>query len=199
MAPRQVPLECFCCGETNPWEVKPVDFVAPFRDTQHSFVANVNQCRNCDAISPSSEQSDAISAEVRKEHVRWISRELTKAREELGLTIDGFVSQTGMPRATVARASSGESLIDASTEQLLWSQVARLRNLRYIRQWTTMQPQALDFSREVEIVPRGSSQSGSVRNYRSLLNEANPSSLTTARPFLHDLSSVEESSLPRLV
>lgn len=199
MAPKQVPLECFCCGEANPWEVKPVDFVAPFRDTEHSFVANVNQCRNCDAISPSSEQTDAISAKVREEHVQWISRELTKAREELGLTIDGFVNQTGMPRATVARASSGESLIDASTEKLLWTETARLRNQRYIRQWTAMQPSASDFSRDVEIVPSSGSQMISVRTYRSILNRATQSPLTTAKPFFHDISSAEDSSLPLLV
>ena len=195
----QTPSSCLCCGANQPWEVKPVDFVAPFRDTQHSFVANANQCRNCDAISPSSEQTDAISAQVREEHVRWISEELTKARNELGLTIDGFVNQTGMPRATVARASSGESLIDASTEKLLWSEIARLRNLRYIRQWTSMQPRALDFSCEVEIVQSGGNQVISVRNYRPLLKNAAHSPLPPSRQFFHDFSSAEDSSLPQLV
>lgn len=176
-----------------------MDFVAPFRDTEHKFIANMNQCRNCDAISPSSEQIDAISAQVREEHVRWISQELTKAREELGLTIDGFVNQTGMPRATVARASTGKSLIDASTEKLLWSEVARLRNLRYIRQWTAMQPRALDFSCEVEIVRSSGSQMISVRNYRPILNNLAQSPLPTARQFFHGFSSAEDSSLPQLV
>ena len=199
MAPKQVPLECLCCGEANPWEIKPVDFVAPFRDTEHSFVANVNQCRKCDAISPSAEQTNAISAQVREEHVRWISQELTKARAELGLTIDGFVSQTRMPRATVARASSGESLIDASTEKLLWSEVSRLKQQRYIRQWTAMQPRFVDFSREVEIVPCGGSQMINVRNYRPILDKSAQSPVLPSRQFFHDFSSAEDSSLTQLV
>lgn len=136
----QVPMECLCCGTPDPWQVKPVDFVAPFRGQEHSFVVEVNQCQNCGDVSPDREQSNLISAKVRDEHKHWISQELTKARAELHLTIDALVEQTGMARATVSRASSGESLIDASTEKMLWLEIARLKYERNVQIWQSMEP-----------------------------------------------------------
>jgi hypothetical protein len=138
LAPRAIPAECLSCGEPQPWVVNTVEFSAPFRGVQHTVSASVNQCRHCDAISTSPEQVEVISAKVREAHKGWVAARFKKAMKELGLTIDGFVKETGLPRATVARASSGEPLIEASTEKLLWHEIETLREKRFMRMYTAM-------------------------------------------------------------
>lgn len=130
LAPRKVPTECLSCGEPQPWVVNTVEFSSPFRGAQHTVSASVNQCRHCEAISTSPEQIEAISAKVREAHKGWVAARFKKAMKELGLTIDGFVKESGLPRATVARASSGEPLIEASNEKLLWHEIEALRHKR---------------------------------------------------------------------
>jgi len=138
LAPRAIPTACLSCGEPQPWVVNTVEISAPFRGTQHTVSASVNQCRHCDAISTSPEQLEAISAKVRDAHKVWVAMRFKKAMKELGLTIDGFVMETGLPRATVARASSGEPLIEASNEKLLWHEIETLREKRFVRMCTAM-------------------------------------------------------------
>lgn len=152
LVPRKVPKECLSCGEPLPWVVSAVDFSAPFRDAQHTVSAPVNQCRSCDAISTSPEQFEAVSAKEREAHKTWVAAEFKKAMKELGLTIDGFVKATGLPRATVARASCGESLIEASNEKLLWHEIEALRQKRIARLCTGMAMNTLRSSRQRIII-----------------------------------------------
>lgn len=138
LAARKLPPECLCCGEAQPWVVNAVAFTSPFRGIDHTFSANVNQCRHCDAISTTPEQFEVISLKVRDAHKAWVSKELKNVMKELNITIDGLVQKTGFARATVARASSGELLIEASTEKLLWHEIEELRSERIAKIWTTM-------------------------------------------------------------
>lgn len=123
LAPRTLPPQCLCCGTDNPWVENSVEMTAPFRGRQHTIQAKVSQCRHCDAVSTTPEQAEIISALVREAHRQWISAEFKKAQRELGFTIDSFTAATGIPRATLARASSGGSLIEASLEELLWLKI----------------------------------------------------------------------------
>lgn len=138
LAPRKLPPECLCCGEVQPWVVNTVGFNSPFRGIDHTVSASVNQCRHCDTITTTPEQHEAISLKVRDAHKAWVSKELKKVMKELNITIDGLVQKTGFARATVARASSGELLIEASIEKLLWHEIEELRRERITQIWTTM-------------------------------------------------------------
>lgn len=121
-----MPAECLCCGEANPWVINKVDFIAPFRDTEHCFRAEVHQCRSCDAVTTTEEQSAAISAQVREAHGKWISEKLKKAQRELGLSLRDLAERTCVAFATLGRISSGDHLIDPNTEKLLWMEIEKL-------------------------------------------------------------------------
>ncbi len=138
LAPRKLPAECLCCGEAQPWVVNTVAVTSPFRGVDHTIFACVNQCRHCDAISTTPEQFEAISGKVRDAHKAWVAKELKNALKGLGMTIDSFVRKTDLARATVARASCEESLIEANTERLLWHEIDELRRKQIAHIWTTM-------------------------------------------------------------
>lgn len=130
LKPRLLPPSCLCCGEENPWVLNNVEFTAPFRDTEHGFRTEVNQCRHCDAISTTEEQSAAISAKVRESHRKWMSERLKAAQRELGLSLRDLAERTGIPFATLGRVSSGEHLIEATMEKLLWMEIGKLTHER---------------------------------------------------------------------
>lgn len=138
LPPRKLPTECLCCGKQNPWVIKKVEFVAPFRETEHSFRSEAHQCRHCDAISTNPEQVKATSIKVRDAHKAWISQKFKKASRELGVSIRDLASLTDIPFATLARASSGESLIEASIEKMLWQEFEGLRQKHLASAWIHM-------------------------------------------------------------
>ena len=142
---RKLPPECLCCGQANPWIPNKVDFTTPFRDTEHKFRAEVNQCRHCDAISTTPEQVEKISAEVREAHRVWISKKFKTACKELGVSIRELVTLTGIPHATLARASSGERLIEATVEKLLWKEIKVLRDKRLMSALINMRTEPANF------------------------------------------------------
>jgi transcriptional regulator with XRE-family HTH domain len=130
LKPRNLPSQCLCCGEENPWVINKVEFVAPFRDTEHVFRAEVNQCRHCDAVATTEGQSEAISLKVRESHRKWMSERLKAAQKELGLSLRELAEKTSIPFATLGRVSSGEHLIEATLEKLLWLEIAQLTHAR---------------------------------------------------------------------
>ena len=152
LPPRKLPTECLCCGEENPWVINKVEFVAPFRDTEHSFRAEAHQCRHCDAISTTPEQVEAISAKVRDVHKAWISQKFKSASNELGVSIRQLVALTNIPQATLARASSGESLIEATVEKLLWKEIEALRESHLASVWLHMPTKAIHIPAEMAII-----------------------------------------------
>jgi hypothetical protein len=139
LALRKLPPECLCCGEAQPWVINSVGFTSPFRGIDHTVSASVNQCRHCDAISTTPEQFEVITVKVRDAHKAWVSKRLKNVMKELSFTLDGLVHKTGLARATVARASCGDMLIEASTEKLLWHEIEILQRERIARIWTTME------------------------------------------------------------
>jgi hypothetical protein len=179
LAPRAIPTECLSCGEPQPWVVNTVEISAPFRGTQHTVSASVNQCRHCDAISTSPEQLEAISAKVRDAHKVWVATRFKKAMKELGLTIDGFVMQTGLPRATVARASSGEPLIEASNEKLLWHEIETLREKRFVRMCTAMSQRGK--MRPIVIIQASTQQAAIQISYAKILKTVEQSPVIAPR------------------
>lgn len=126
LKPRQLPPSCLCCGEENPWVLNKVEFTAPFREAEHEFRAEVNQCRHCDAIATTEEQSAAISEQVRDAHWKWNSAKLKAAQKVLGLSLRDLAEKTGVPFATLGRISSGDHPIEATIERLLWMEIDRL-------------------------------------------------------------------------
>lgn len=142
LPPRKLPTECLCCGEVDPWVINKVEFTAPFRDTEHLVRAEVNQCRHCDAISTTEEQSAVISALVRDVHQRWISEKLKKAQKELGMSLRDLAEKSRIPFATLGRISSGEHLIEATMEKLLWLEIGKLNQARITERWLQMGQQA---------------------------------------------------------
>lgn len=138
LPPRKLAPECPCCGEAAPWVVTKVDFTAPFRDTEHVVRAEVNQCRHCDAITTTEEQSAAISAQVREAHRKWISERLKKAQKELGLSLRELSGKADIPFATLGRISAGEHHIEATSEKLLWLEIEKLTQERRSARWIQM-------------------------------------------------------------
>ncbi len=142
LKPRQLPQECLCCGESNPWVLNTVEFTAPFRDAEHLFRAEVNQCRHCDAISTTEEQSAVITAQVRDAHRKLISEKLKKAQKELGFSLRELAEKSCIPFATLGRISSGDHLIEATMEKLLWMEIGKLTRARIMEGWLQMEQHA---------------------------------------------------------
>lgn len=180
LPPRKIPTECLCCGAVNPWVINKVEFVAPFRDTEHCFRAEANQCRHCDAIATTPEQVEAISGKVRDAHKTWISQKFKQSCRELGVSIRELVNLTGIPFATLARASSGESLIEATVEKLLWIEIERLTEESRTARWMKMEPQdfrVMNGSVVVKTDPRNA------RVYSGIWKTATQSSLGNSHDF----------------
>jgi transcriptional regulator with XRE-family HTH domain len=138
LPPRKLASECPCCGEANPWVLTKVDFTAPFRDTEHVVRAQVNQCRHCDAITTSEDQSAAIATQVREAHRKWISERLKKAQKELGLSLRELSEKADIPFATLGRISAGEHYIEATSEKLLWLEIEKLTHEHRSACWIQM-------------------------------------------------------------
>ena len=138
LPPRKLPTECLCCGKENPWVINKVEFVAPFRETEHSCLSEAHQCRHCGAISTTPEQVEAISVRVRDAHKAWISQKFKEACRALGVSIRDLVGLTDIPFATLARASSGESLVEATVEKMLWQEFEVLRQKHLASAWIHM-------------------------------------------------------------
>ncbi len=153
LPPRKLPTECLCCGGENPWVIHKVEFVAPFRETEHSFRVEAHQCRHCDAISTTPEQLEAISRKVRDAHKAWISQKFKKACRALGVSIRDLVGLTDIPFATLARASSGESLIEATVEKMLWQEFEVLRQKHLAAAWIHMSIPAPSAHRTIKMQP----------------------------------------------
>lgn len=173
LPPRKLPTECLCCGEESPWVINKVEFTAPFRETEHSFRAEAHQCRHCDAISTTPEQVKAISAKVRDAHKAWISQTFKEACRELGVSIRDLVGLTDIPFATLARASSGESLIEATVEKLLWREIEVLRESRLASTWLHMPTMAIPIPSGVATIKIQATQ----HLYAKVLNSASQSPL----------------------
>lgn len=124
--PRKLPTWCLSCGAENPWVVQHVDMSAPFRDAVHQFRAEVHQCRHCDAVTTTEEQSAAISAQVEKAHQKWVTDRFKATQSELGLSLRELADKIRIPFATLGRISSGGHSIEATTEKLLWMELDKL-------------------------------------------------------------------------
>jgi len=142
LKPKKLPQECLCCGESNPWVINTVNFTAPFREVEHSVQALVHQCRHCDAIATTEEQSEALLVKSRVAHTKWISEKLKKAQKELGLSLREFAERSVIPFATLGRISSGDHLIEATMEKLLWMEIEKLTHTRKTERWIQMEQHA---------------------------------------------------------
>jgi len=142
LKPKQLPQECLCCGESNPWVLNTVNFSAPFRDVEHPVQALVHQCRHCDAIATTEEQAESLLVKAREAHMKWLSDNLKKAQKELGLSLREFAEKSGIPFATLGRISSGDHLIEATMEKLLWMEIGSLTHARKTERWIQMEQHA---------------------------------------------------------
>jgi hypothetical protein len=129
-----------------------VDFTAPFRDTEHVVRAEVNQCRHCDAISTTEEQSAAISAQVREAHRKWVSDRLKKAQKELGLSLRKLSDKADIPFATLGRISAGEHHIEATSEKLLWLEIEKLTHEHLSACWIQMAGHSLRVTNGASVI-----------------------------------------------
>jgi hypothetical protein len=127
LKPKKLPQECLCCGEENPWVFHAVKLTVPFRDVEHEIQATVNQCRHCDAISTTEEQSELILLKAREMHFKWVTEKFRKMQKELGISLRALSEKIDLPIATLARISCGDHSIDASTEKLLWIEMETLQ------------------------------------------------------------------------
>jgi transcriptional regulator with XRE-family HTH domain len=190
LPPRKLPSECLCCGEENPWVINKIEFVAPFRDTEHVFRAEVNQCRHCDAVATTEEQSEAISAKVRESHRKWMSERLKAAQRELGLSLRELADRTSIPFATLGRVSSGEHLIEATVEKLLWMQIGELTHERMMERLFQMKQREFRITNGSVLVKH---DPDSVRAYAAILQTAAQSPLGKCSAFGLQNRSPEES------
>lgn len=139
LPPRKLPTECLSCGAENPWELKMVEFTAPFRATSHEVSSEAFECRNCNAVTTTDEHSNAISAKIREAHAKWVSEKLKRSIKELDTNLRDLAQKTGIPFATLGRISGGNHLPEASIEKLLWLQIDQLMHTRMNQQWIQME------------------------------------------------------------
>lgn len=161
--------------------INKVEFTAPFRETEHSFRTEAHQCRHCDAISTTPEQVEAISAKVRDAHKAWISSEFKKAQQELGLSIRGLAAVISIPQATLARISSGELLVEATVEKLLWQEIGDLRKSHLASAWLHMSIPVLSETATIRMQP-------AQHLYSKVLKTASQSPLVTETKSLWEAS-----------
>ena len=157
LKPKQLPGECLCCGTGNPWVATTALVTAPFRGVEHSVSAQVHQCRHCDAIATTEDQSDFLLAKAREAHTKWISEKLKAAQKELGLSLRELAEKSAIPFATLGRISSGDHLVEATVEKLLWLEIGKLTHARYAERWIRMAQQpfrATDGSIRIKADPK---------------------------------------------
>ncbi|MBN8461145.1 MAG: hypothetical protein J0M04_25250 [Verrucomicrobia bacterium] len=141
LKPKRLPGECLCCGTGNPWVTTTVLITAPFREVEHSVSAQVHQCRHCDAVATTEDQSEALLAKARETHTKWISEKLKAAQKELGLSLRELAEKSAIPFATLGRISSGDHLVEATVERLLWLEIGKLTHARNAERWIRMAQQ----------------------------------------------------------
>lgn len=139
LAPRITPVECFCCGSASPWAIVKLNQETLFRDQTHEVVAEVTQCKHCDAIITSAKQDEVLLEKTRLAHCSWIQKTLKMALKKLKLPQRDFAAATGVSTATVSRALKGESLIDPSTEALLLFRIEELQKEQEVRELFALQ------------------------------------------------------------
>lgn len=147
-APRKTPPECFCCGSASPWVTVKLNQETLFRDQSHEVIAEVTQCKHCDAIITSASQDEALLEKTRQAHCAWIKKTLKIALKKLKLPQRDFAASTGVSLATVSRALKAESLIDPSTEALLLFKIKELQDAQEIRELLALTMQEISSSSE---------------------------------------------------
>lgn len=142
LAPRKLPVECLCCGASNPWVKHTIPQTTKFRNQNHAIHAEVMQCRHCDAITTTAEQDAKLITQTRQAHCQWIKDTIQSARKTLGLSHRGFAEALNIGSATLSRALKAESVIDASTEELLLLKIDQLIETQEKRDLLNLKPQS---------------------------------------------------------
>lgn len=130
LAPRQLPLECLCCGESDPWVAVAKEVSTELRGETHTVAAKVMECRHCNTVTTTPRQDEALLDLTKEAHIRWLAKAARAAQTKLALSQREFALETGVPIATYARVLKGETLVDQSTEELLWMKVEKLQTAR---------------------------------------------------------------------
>jgi transcriptional regulator with XRE-family HTH domain len=134
LPPRKLSSGCPCCGNENPWVLVTIPQQASCRGKVHDVIAEVTQCRHCDAVVTSAAQDEALLEKSKKAHAQWLKQMIKSSREKLKLTHREFAVAVGISPATLSRAVAGDSLIDPSTEELLLIKTKQLRVAREIEE-----------------------------------------------------------------
>lgn len=170
-----------------------VDISAPFRSTSHDFRMEMHQCRHCDAVTTTPEQSDAISAKVRETHAQWMANKLKKIQKQLGnISLRDMADCTQISFATLGRISAADHLVEESTENSVFAELEKL---------VTVQKNALFLQMEnrsfIQIVGDCAIISATVssgRCYDFLLSGAMQSPLPCRKNFSQPVNSQQEDS-----
>lgn len=134
LAPRKLSSECQCCGKVNPWVVISIPQQTSCRGKVHKVIAEVTQCRHCDAVVTSAEQDEALLKKSKEAHAQWLKQIIKNSREKLKLTHREFAAAVSISSATLSRAVVGDTLIDPSTEELLLIKAKQLRVAKEIEE-----------------------------------------------------------------
>ena len=126
LAPKKLPPDCLCCGTATPWVTQTIPQTTQFRNQTHTVLAEVMQCRHCDSVITTTEQDAKLINQTRKEHSEWIKDTIQSARKALHLSHRNFAEALNIGSATLSRAVKAESIIDASTEELLLFKIDQL-------------------------------------------------------------------------
>jgi DNA-binding transcriptional regulator YiaG len=148
LAPRVTPPECLCCGSVSPWVIVKLGQETLFRVQTHKIVAEVTQCKHCDAIITSASQDEALLEKTRQAHCAWIQKTLKIALKKLKLPQRDFAAATGVSLATVSRALKADSLIDPSTEALLLFKIKELQGAQEIKELLALRMKKISSSAE---------------------------------------------------
>jgi hypothetical protein len=139
LPPRKLPTQCLCCGAADPWAITKVDISAPFRSTTHEIRMEMHQCRHCDAVTTTPEQSAAISAKVREAHCQWLATKLKKIQKQLGgMSLRDIEDKTKISFATLGRISASSPLVEESMEIFVFHELDKLVQSRKEVQFLTM-------------------------------------------------------------
>lgn len=137
-APRLTPPECLCCSGKTPWVALVVPQESEFRGQSHEIRTEVLQCRHCDAITMTPAQVDSNLQRLQDTHSTWISKTIKSTKRYLGLSHRRFATAVNIGPATLSRAISTESLIDASTEEFLLIKIQKLKQTHEINTFVTL-------------------------------------------------------------
>lgn len=139
LPPRKLPTQCLCCGAADPWVITKVDISAPFRSTSHDIRMDMHQCRFCDAVSTTPEQSAAISAKVREAHSQGLAAKLKMIQKQLGrMSLRDIAVKTKVSFATLGRISSADPRVEEKTEVFVFNELEKLVQSRKEIQYFAM-------------------------------------------------------------